>query len=118
MRKAGRCIYFVCGIFFIIISCAISIRDAEFYDDDDIFLGIDAGEIEMSLAYEAIRVSIVELTFPRGDCKNRYLIKSDIGVKDLSLIKINSHQVATVTIVLFDKKLTLKLGFAVTIDSH
>ena len=69
MRKARKCIYFVSGIVLVIISCAFSIRDPEFYDDDDIFLGIDAGEIEVSLAHGAIRVSIVELTFPGGDCK-------------------------------------------------
>ena len=51
MRMARRCIYFVSGIVLVIISCAFSIRDAEFYDDDDIFLGIDAGEIEVSLAH-------------------------------------------------------------------
>ena len=69
MRKARKCIYFVYGICLVIISCAISIRDSEFYDDDDIFLGIDAGEIEVSLAHGEIGDSIVELTFPGGDCK-------------------------------------------------
>ena len=118
MRKAGRCIYFVCGIFLVIISCAFSIRDAEFYDDDDIFLGIDAEEIEVSLAHGAIKVSIVELTFSKKRLQKKYQIKSDISVKDLSLIKINSHQVSTVKRVLFFQNLTSNLRFAMIIDSH